>query len=73
LLYKNELGRARVAARRGSLVADTGSGPIEYAEKGAGIPLLSIHGAGGGFDQGFALAGEFVGEGPQSALIQRLT
>jgi pimeloyl-ACP methyl ester carboxylesterase len=63
LLYKNELGRARVAARRGSLVADTGSGPIEYAEKGAGIPLLSIHGAGGGFDQGLALAGEFVGEG----------
>jgi hypothetical protein len=45
-LYRNELGRACEAARQGSLVADTGAGPIEYAEKGAGIALLSIHGAG---------------------------
>jgi 2-hydroxy-6-oxonona-2,4-dienedioate hydrolase len=60
LLYKNELGRACEAARRGSLIANTGAGPIEYAEKGAGTPLLSIHGAGGGFDQGLANAAEFV-------------
>jgi 2-hydroxy-6-oxonona-2,4-dienedioate hydrolase len=63
LLYKNELGRAREAARRGSLIANTDVGPIEYAEEGAGIPLLSIHGAGGGFDQSLANAAEFVGEG----------
>jgi hypothetical protein len=47
LLYKNELDSARAVARRGSLVANTDAGPIEYADKGAGIPLLSIHGAGG--------------------------
>ncbi|HEY5126323.1 MAG TPA: alpha/beta hydrolase [Bradyrhizobium sp.] len=63
LLYKNELGRACEAARRGSLVANTDAGPIEYAQKGTGIPLLSIHGAGGGFDQGLANAAEFVDEG----------
>jgi hypothetical protein len=63
LLYKNELGRACEAARRGSLVANTDAGPIEYAQKGAGIPLVSIHGAGGGFDQGLANAAEFVDEG----------
>jgi 2-hydroxy-6-oxonona-2,4-dienedioate hydrolase len=63
LLYKNELGSACDAARQGSLIANTVAGPIEYAEKGAGIPLLSIHGAGGGFDQGLANAAEFVGEG----------
>lgn len=62
LLYQSELGRARGAACRGSLVANTDAGPIEYAEKGAGSALLSIHGAGGGFDQGLANAAEFVDE-----------
>ena len=62
MLYKNELRRACEAARRGSLIANTDAGPIEYAEKGAGSPLLSIHGAGGGFDQGLAFAAELVGE-----------
>src|SRR6476469_4990976 len=63
LLYKNELGRASEAARRGSLIANTDAGLIEYAQKGAGIPLISIHGAGGGFDQGLANAAEFVDVG----------
>jgi pimeloyl-ACP methyl ester carboxylesterase len=63
LLYKNELGRMRDAASRGSLVANLDIGPIEYADSGAGIPLLSIHGAGGGFDQGLSNAADLVGEG----------
>jgi pimeloyl-ACP methyl ester carboxylesterase len=63
LLFKKELSRAHKAASRGSLVANTDAGSIEYAEKGSGIALLSIHGAGGGFDQGLANAAEFVGEG----------
>lgn len=63
LLYKNELGRMRDTASRGSLVANLDTGPIEYADSGAGIPLLSIHGAGGGFDQGLAIAADLVGEG----------
>ncbi len=52
LLFRKELGHAHDAASRGSRVADTDAGLIEYAEKGARIPLLSIHGAGVGFDQG---------------------
>ncbi|TIU75625.1 MAG: alpha/beta hydrolase, partial [Mesorhizobium sp.] len=63
LLYKNELGRMRDAASRGSVVAKLDIGPIEYADSGVGTPLLSIHGAGGGFDQGLANAANFVGEG----------
>ncbi|MDG4880410.1 alpha/beta hydrolase [Mesorhizobium sp. WSM4884] len=63
LLYGNELGRLRDAVGRGSLVATLDIGPIEYADSGAGIPLLSIHGAGGGFDQGTALAADLVGGG----------
>ena len=63
LSYENEISRARDAASRGSLVADTEVGQTEYAERGAGFPLLSIHGAGGGFDQGLANAAELVGKG----------
>ena len=49
--YKNEIRDAYDAVRHGSQVVNTDAGPIEYADKGAGTPLLSIHGAGGGFDQ----------------------
>ena len=63
LAYKDELSHARIAASQGARIASTTSGPIEYAEKGAGIPLLSIHGAGGGYDQGLANVADLVGEG----------
>ena len=61
--YGDELARARHAASRDSLIANTAVGPIEYAEKGAGFPLLSIHGAGGGYDQGLANAADFINAG----------
>ncbi|CDX29303.1 conserved exported hypothetical protein [Mesorhizobium sp. ORS 3359] len=63
VLYRNELGRLRDAVSRGSLVAKLDIGPVEYADSGAGIPLLSIHGSGGGFDQGLALASSLMGDG----------
>jgi pimeloyl-ACP methyl ester carboxylesterase len=62
LLYESEISDARDSASRSSLVADTDAGQIEYAETGSGFPLLSIHGAGGGFDQGLANAAELVGQ-----------
>jgi len=63
LPFRKELRRAHDSACRGGTVVDTVAGPIEYAEKGAGIPLLSIHGAGGGYDQGLANVIDLVGEG----------
>jgi len=63
LRYRSDLADARLAAGRGSLIVDTDVGLIEYAERGTGVPLLSIHGAGGGFDQGLANATEFADEG----------
>ncbi|MDX8482424.1 alpha/beta hydrolase [Mesorhizobium sp. VK24D] len=63
LLYRNEVGRLREAVSRGSLIANLDIGPIEYADSGTGIPLLSIHGAGGGFDLGLAIAADLVGGG----------
>ncbi len=62
-LYRSELDDRRDAASRCSLIANLHTGAIEYAEMGAGIPLLSIHGAGGGFDQGLANAAELAGDG----------
>lgn len=57
------MSRARAAVRGVGRIANTTAGPIEYAEKGAGRPLLSIHGAGGGYDQGLANVAELVGDG----------
>jgi pimeloyl-ACP methyl ester carboxylesterase len=38
-------------------------GPIEFRSRGDGVPLLAIHGAGGGYDQGLAIADSLVGHG----------
>lgn len=57
--YRSDIGHARRAVE-GAPVAQTTAGPIEYAETGRGPPVLSIHGAGGGWDQGLAnVAGVF--------------
>jgi pimeloyl-ACP methyl ester carboxylesterase len=61
--YKNDVRRARDAVSRGSQIANTPAGPIEYAETGSGIPLLSVHGAGGGYDQGLANVAGLIGDG----------
>jgi pimeloyl-ACP methyl ester carboxylesterase len=63
LSYSAEIDRARTAVISGGRIVSTTAGPIEYAENGSGMPLLSIHGAGGGFDQGLANASELVGDG----------
>ena len=34
----------------------TSAGPIEYAERGRGDPILSLHGTPGGWDQGLVAA-----------------
>jgi pimeloyl-ACP methyl ester carboxylesterase len=47
--------RARERISVGSTVVETPCGPIEYAAAGAGPPVLVVHGAGGGYDQGMDL------------------
>lgn len=61
--YNDELSVARALVRQGAQIVSTTSGPIEYAERGAGIPVLSIHGAGGGYDQGLANVADLFGDG----------
>lgn len=53
--YHRDIVRARELAATGSTIAQTPCGPIEYAVAGSGLPVLIVHGAGGGFDQGLML------------------
>ncbi|MFQ5595888.1 MAG: alpha/beta fold hydrolase [Anaerolineae bacterium] len=54
--YQREMRAAREQALVGSRVVETACGPIEYAAGGVGPPVLVVHGAGGGYDQGLAIA-----------------
>ncbi|PDT85782.1 alpha/beta hydrolase [Sinorhizobium sp. BJ1] len=62
LSYSNDIDRARSAVDT-ARISNTAAGPIEYAERGVGIPLLSIHGAGGGWDQGLINVADLIGSG----------
>jgi pimeloyl-ACP methyl ester carboxylesterase len=46
-----------------SQIAQTRFGPLEYRIEGDGPPVLVIHGAGGGYDQGVLLAHAYGGTG----------
>ena len=61
--YRREIGAERARIASGSQIAMTPCGPIEYAVRGSGPPVLLIHGAGGGFDQGLELARPLVDNG----------
>ena len=53
--------RARLAA--GSDVIRTARGPVEYAERGAGEPVVLVNATAGGYDQALLLGEMFVGDG----------
>lgn len=50
--YQRDIRAARERVAMGSHMAQTRCGPIEYAVVGEGPPVLIVHGAGGGYDQG---------------------
>ncbi|WP_051624690.1 alpha/beta fold hydrolase [Hyphomonas oceanitis] len=52
-------------------LAETRHGPIEYASWGKGPPVLVVHGAGGGFDQGRILAQAIGGDGYRWISVSR--
>jgi pimeloyl-ACP methyl ester carboxylesterase len=69
--YRREIDRAYERISTGSQVAETPCGPIEYAATGEGSPLLCVHGAGGGFDQGLELAEPLARSGFRVIAISR--
>ena len=68
--YQHDMSIAREKLLVGSQVIQTPSGQIEHASVGDGYPILIVHGAGGGYDQGLIL-GEFVGDDFHKIAISR--
>ncbi|MEJ2266044.1 MAG: alpha/beta hydrolase [Anaerolineales bacterium] len=50
--YRNDMRKAYQCISKGSKMIQTEFGPIQYTEFGEGAPMLIVHGAGGGYDQG---------------------
>lgn len=60
LAFRRDLRRAAARLEGRARIVPTAIAPVEVAESGAGPPLLVLHGSGGGFDQGLALAAPLV-------------
>jgi pimeloyl-ACP methyl ester carboxylesterase/predicted enzyme related to lactoylglutathione lyase len=69
--YRADITAARMRIASGSELAQTPCGPIEYATTGDGPPLLVIHGAGGGFDQGLDVAKDVTPPGYRVIAVSR--
>ncbi|HET7832021.1 MAG TPA: alpha/beta hydrolase [Gallionella sp.] len=61
--YQRDIRQACQRISVGSQVVETACGPIEYAIAGEGPPVLVVHGAGGGYDQGLDITEELVQKG----------
>ena len=69
--FDRDMQRARAHAAQGSVLLQTPCGPIEYQEAGAGVPLLAVHGSGGGHDQGMAFARPLAQQGIRVIAMSR--
>ena len=69
--FDTDMQRARAHAARGSVLLPTRCGPIEYQESGTGVPLLAVHGSGGGHDQGMAFASGLAARGLRVIAMSR--
>lgn len=69
--FNRDMKLANIHAANGSVLIATRCGPIEYQEAGEGIPLLMVHGSGGGHDQGMAFAGNLAKKGIRVIAMSR--
>ena len=69
--FDQDIKLATKRTMQGSLMAATRCGSIEYQEAGAGVPLLMVHGSGGGHDQGMAFAGSLAQHGVRVIAVSR--
>jgi pimeloyl-ACP methyl ester carboxylesterase len=69
--FERDLALAAERAAQGSELIATRCGPIEVQQAGVGIPLLMIHGSGGGHDQGMAWARPLVQQGVRVIAMSR--
>jgi pimeloyl-ACP methyl ester carboxylesterase len=61
--YRRDIHQARERVSTGSQIVQTPCGPIEYAIAGNGPPVLVVHGAGGGYDQGLEIGQPLANSG----------
>jgi pimeloyl-ACP methyl ester carboxylesterase len=61
--FAHDLTAARARLAGHSKTVQTSFGTLEYAEVGEGSPILVVHGAEGGFDQGIDMTGALAGRG----------
>jgi pimeloyl-ACP methyl ester carboxylesterase len=69
--YQRDIHLARARVSAGSRMVETPCGPIEYAVVGDGPPVLVVHGAGGGYDQGLDIAAPLLGGGYRIIAMSR--
>jgi 2-hydroxy-6-oxonona-2,4-dienedioate hydrolase len=69
--FESDIKAASAKTADGSMLIATRCGPIEYQEAGTGMPLLMVHGSGGGHDQGMAFAGDLPRRGVRVIAMSR--
>jgi len=69
--FDHDLALAAERSVQGSVIVDTRCGPIEVQQAGEGMPLLMIHGSGGGHDQGMAWARPLAQHGVRVIAMSR--
>ena len=69
--FNQDIKLATARAAQGSRLVATRCGPIECQEAGTGVPLLMVHGSGGGHDQGMAFAGGLAQRGIRVIAMSR--
>lgn len=62
-VYRRDMAGIEAEVDAGGELVPTDRGPIQYGREGSGAPVLVIHGAGGGYDQGLMLGREMFGPG----------
>jgi 2-hydroxy-6-oxonona-2,4-dienedioate hydrolase len=62
-VYQRDIQQIKARVASGSQVVETSYGPVEYATRGEGHPVLLVHATAGGYDQALLLGEIFLGEG----------
>lgn len=60
-MFRHDIADLNAALAEGSNLVELYHGLIEYGREGSGQPVLLIHGAGGGYDQGLMVGRELFG------------
>jgi 2-hydroxy-6-oxonona-2,4-dienedioate hydrolase len=61
--FARDLAQAHERAAHGAQLVPTRCGPIEVQQAGEGVPMLVVHGSGGGHDQGMDFARALTAHG----------